>query len=126
MANIFKKRARQLVIEGSRHHKRYNRWMKAMLYLGGPFLILLVVSTFIWPSTAKVDNPWIQLSVLLMGLGGMLVAYFWDKGYRHRDKITEEDYASLGYKAMSASQLGWCIVIGVAVTNLNKYYLHWF
>ena len=69
---------------------------------------------------------WASLGLMLMFLGAMLGAYFWDKGYRHRDKITEEDYVSLGYKPMSASQLGWWIVIGVAITNLNKYYLHWF
>jgi hypothetical protein len=126
MANIFKKRARQLMIEGSKHHKKHNRSMKVMLYLICPFGFFLCLFIYLTETRQTMFHQWASLGLMLMFLGAMLVAYFFDKGYRHRDKITEEDYASLGYKPMSASQLGWCIVIGVAVTNLNKYYLHWF
>jgi len=126
MANIFKKRARQLMIEGSKHHKKYNRWMKATIYILGPGFFCLFLFIHLTETRQSMFHQWGSLGLMLMGLLAMLGAYFFDKGYRHRDKITEEDYASLGYKPISASQLVWCTVIGLAVTNLNKYYLHWF
>ena len=126
MMNLLKKRFGRLVIEGSRHNKKQNRWMRIMLYIVGPFGFFIFFFLQLVETREGFFYQWAGWGLAFAALFSMFGAYLWDKGYRHRDKITEEDYASLGYKPMSASQLGWCIVIGVAVTNLNKYYLHWF
>ena len=126
MMNLLKKRFGRLVIEGSRHNKKHNRWIKAALYILFPGFFCLFLFIHVTETKQGIFHLSGSLGLMSMALFAMFGAYLWDKGYRHRDKITEEDYASLGYKPMSASQLGWCIVIGVAVTNLNKYYLHWF
>ena len=126
MMNLLKKGFGRVVIEGSRHNKKQNRWMRVLLYIAGPATFILCLFLQLTETREDFFYQWAGWGLAFAALFSMFGAYLWDKGYRHRDKITEEDYASLGYKPMSASQLGWCIVIGVAVTNLNKYYLHWF
>jgi len=124
---FIQKRLKQAVIEGSRHSKEVNRISKIALYIGLPL--------FVWMSTwgllgygneRTVGLVFACLGVLLFAIIGGICAYHYDKGYRQRDTITDEDFASLGYKVVPPAYLIAITCLLYFFIQLNKHVLHWF
>ena len=124
---FIKKRLKQVVIEGSRHSKEVNRISKIALYIGLPL--------FVWMSTwgllgygneRTVGLVFASLGMLLVAIIGGISSYHYDKGYRQRDTITHEDFASLGYKVVPPAYLISITCLLYFFIQLNKHVLHWF
>jgi hypothetical protein len=124
---FIKKRLKQVVIEGSRHSKAINRLVKMVLYIGFPF-VLWMVSWFLlgYGSERTVERVFGMLGILLFMFLGAIGAYHYDKGYRQRDTITDEDFAGLGYKVVPPAYLISITFLLYFLIQLNKHVLHWF
>jgi hypothetical protein len=124
---FIKKRLKQVVIEGSRHSKGINRMAKMTLYVFCPFFLWM----FSWFLLGYGNERTVRL--VFASLGGLLVvflgaisAYHYDKGYRQRDIITDEDFAGLGYKVVRPAYLISITFLLYFLIQLNKHVLHWF
>ena len=124
---FIKKRLKQVVIEGSRHSKGINRMAKMTLYIGCP-LFLWMVSWFLlgYGNERTVGMVFASLGFILFTLLGAIGAYHYDKGYRQRDTITDEDFAGLGYKVVPPAYLISITFLLYFLIQLNKHVLHWF
>jgi len=101
--------------------------MKSVMFQSLPLMLLIAL----FPLTPMaVENGgnlgWLSFALISLSMVGAINAYYYDKGYRNREKITDEEYASLGYKPHSYSYATGSIVLGVGFVLLNEYYLHWF
>ena len=67
-----------------------------------------------------------MLGILLFMFFGAIGAYHYDKGYRQRDTITDEDFAGLGYKVVPPAYLISITFLLYFLIQLNKHVLHWF
>lgn len=125
--NIIRKRLRQLVIEGSRHNKKHNLYMRVGMYSGLPlFLSMWVFFVLGYGSERTIALMLLATGLVLLAFMSTIVAYHYDKGYRQRDTITEEEYASLSYKPLSYAYTIWSLILSVVFLRLNEHYLHWF
>ena len=124
---FIKKQLKQVVIEGARHSKAINRLVKMGLYIGFPF-VLWMVSWFLlgYGNERTVGLIVGMLGILLFMFFGAICAYHYDKGYRQRDTITDEDFAGLGYKVVPPAYLISITFLLYFLIQLNKHVLHWF
>jgi hypothetical protein len=117
----------KLVIEGSRHNKELNFLIRTTLYGGWPIGLLLIGSgvhtIFI---KGRSDLIFLTVGITTMIISSSIVMYYFDKGYRQRDTITDEEYAALSHKPLSPSYILWSFVLVLTFILLNKSYLHWF
>ena len=124
---FIKKRLEQVVIEGSRHSKGVNRMAKIFLYIGFPFCVWLSTWGLLgYGNERTVGLVFACLGVLLFGILGAIAIYHYDKGYRQRDTITDEDFAALGYKVVPPAYLIAITCLLYFLMQLNKHVLHWF
>jgi hypothetical protein len=124
---FIKKRLKQVVIEGSRHSKEANRLAKITLYIGPPLILLMVIPFLLgYAAERSIGQVFGSLGTLLFGIVGAICAYHYDKGYRQRDTITDEDFAGLGYKVVPPAYLISITFLLYFLIQLNKHVLHWF
>jgi len=124
---FIKKRLTQLVIEGSRHNKGVNRLAKMNLYIGLPFFVWLPTWFLLgYGNERTVGSVFAFIGMLLVAIIGGISSYHYDKGYRQRDTITDEDFASLGYKVVPPAYLILITLVLYFFIQLNKHVLHWF
>ena len=124
---FIKKRLKQVVIEGSRHSKEVNRLMKIGLYIGTPFFLWIVSRLLLgYGNERTVGLVFASLGGLLFIFLGAIGAYHYDKGYRQRDTITDEDFEGLGYKVVPPAYLVSISLLLYFFIQLNKHVLHWF
>ena len=120
-------RLKQLVIEGSRHNKGVNRLSKMNLYIGLPFFVWLPTWFLLgYGNERTVGSVFAFIGMLLVAIIGGISSYHYDKGYRQRDTITDEDFASLGYKVVPPAYLIAITCLLYFFIQLNKHVLHWF
>jgi len=124
---FIKNRLKQLVIEGSRHNKGVNRLAKMNLYIGLPFFVWLPTWFLLgYGNERTVGSVFAFIGMLLVAIIGGISSYHYDKGYRQRDTITDEDFASLGYKVVPPAYLILITLVLYFFIQLNKHVLHWF
>ena len=124
---FIKNRLKQLVIEGSRHNKGVNRLAKMNLYIGLPFFVWLPTWFLLgYGNERTVGLVFASLGMLCFTIIAAIGAYHYDKGYRQRDTITDEDFASLGYKVVPPAYLIAITCLLYFFIQLNKHVLHWF
>jgi drug/metabolite transporter superfamily protein YnfA len=124
---FIKKRLKQVVIEGSRHSKEVNRVAKIALYIGPPIILLMVIPFLLGYAAERTAGlVFASLGGLLVVFLGAISAYHYDKGYRQRDIITDEDFAGLGYKVVPPAYLISITFLLYFLIQLNKHVLHWF
>ena len=124
---FIKNRLKQLVIEGSRHNKGVNRLAKMNLYIGLPFFVWLPTWFLLgYGNERTVGSVFAFIGMLLVAIIGGISSYHYDKGYRQRDTITDEDFASLGYKVVPPAYLIAITCLLYFFIQLNKHVLHWF
>ena len=120
-------RLKQLVIEGSRHNKGVNRLAKMNLYIGLPFFVWLPTWFLLgYGNERTVGSVFAFIGMLLVAIIGGISSYHYDKGYRQRDTITDEDFAALGYKVVPPAYLIAITCLLYFFIQLNKHVLHWF
>lgn len=126
--NYLKRFPRELPIQGSRFSYDYIRFIRLMMYVGAPGLLYIFGSSFYiekkqFPYYVSGDIG--KLALIFILVAGTYVFYLWDKGYRNRANISDEEYESLGYKPMSSGYLAFSVVLALLVNFLNEYYLDW-
>jgi len=124
---FIKNRFKQVVIEGSRHSKGVNRGAKMTMYVFCPFFVWMSIWFLLgYGNERTVGLVFASLGMLLFAILGAIGAYHYDKGYRQRDTITDEDFAALGYKVVPPAYLIAITCLLYFFIQLNKHVLHWF